>query len=253
MDCQMPGMDGFEATLALRRQEKQRDPAAHTTIVALTAHALEGDREKCLAAGMDDYLRKPFTLEQLKHILEVWLGEPETFLAGVPAALNSLPEVELDMEGKENSGARYAPQLVLDPGILQSLRSLELAGTPGLVSKLIENFCKDSQGLLENLKNAAGEGNDEVLISMAHRFKSSSANLGAYGFGRSPEKAGDTGEERISMEEARKTPSRDFSRTCPVLKALEAGTPGDLTYRIRMPSGIAPWSWWWMTMPTAVS
>jgi CheY-like chemotaxis protein len=67
MDCQMPEMDGFEATSAIRATE--RPSGAHVTIVALTANAMEGDRERCLAAGMDDYLAKPITRHALVAVL----------------------------------------------------------------------------------------------------------------------------------------------------------------------------------------
>ena len=74
MDCQMPGLDGFETTRRLRRAEP---PDAHMPIVAMTAHALAEDRGRCLAAGMDDYLTKPVTIERLRDVLHRWLGDAE--------------------------------------------------------------------------------------------------------------------------------------------------------------------------------
>ncbi|MBE9048250.1 response regulator [Pleurocapsales cyanobacterium LEGE 10410] len=74
MDCQMPVIDGYRATQLIRQQEEDR---RHTTIVGLTAHAMAGDRQKCLDAGMDDYLAKPIDINGLVNILQKWLEMPD--------------------------------------------------------------------------------------------------------------------------------------------------------------------------------
>ncbi len=74
MDCQMPEMDGFQATAAIRSWE--HDQGGHLPIIAMTAQALKGDRERCIAAGMDDYITKPVRLDDLRHALARWFPDP---------------------------------------------------------------------------------------------------------------------------------------------------------------------------------
>jgi signal transduction histidine kinase/DNA-binding response OmpR family regulator/HPt (histidine-containing phosphotransfer) domain-containing protein len=152
MDCQMPQMDGFEATMEIRRRE---GADRHTPIIAMTAGAMAGDAEKCLAAGMDAYISKPVNAEALAATLGSWVkstGSP----GPVPAV--SSPETPL-----------------LDESILAGLRSLGAATFDGLVRLFLE----DGAARVAALREAAAGGDAHAIAELAHSLKGSSGTMGA--------------------------------------------------------------------------
>ncbi len=163
MDCQMPDLDGFAATAAIRGHEAGmgRSP---TPIIAVTANALKGDREKCLAAGMDHYLSKPYTIEQLHAVLA-------THLQFAGGAIPERTEVALPAD----------EQSPIDRRVLDTLVELQNCGDPGLLSKVINVYLDNSRELNSNLRTAVAAANDDGIREIAHALKSSSANVGAMG------------------------------------------------------------------------
>jgi signal transduction histidine kinase/CheY-like chemotaxis protein/HPt (histidine-containing phosphotransfer) domain-containing protein len=167
MDCQMPVMDGYEATAQIRRREAEKDSGCRTPIVAVTANAVEGDRERCLAANMDDYLSKPFKKAALIGVLERWSdAERESDSAGGASAEGPASEIP-------------AEPPALDPSILDDLRALENPDCPTLVADVVHTYVDSSSELLADLRAAVADQNAEGVAQSAHALKSSSANVGA--------------------------------------------------------------------------
>ncbi|MGZ4177330.1 MAG: PAS domain S-box protein [Solirubrobacteraceae bacterium] len=146
MDCQMPDVDGYTATRVIRRREGQT--GRHTPIIALTAHALEGDREKCLAAGMDDYLAKPLRRQTIRDVL------------------GRLTELRPD----DRDAA--APD-VFDPAPLQEI------GDPETEAALATMFLDQSAQRLPAIRAAIASEDATLLHGLAHGLKGSSATVGA--------------------------------------------------------------------------
>jgi signal transduction histidine kinase/CheY-like chemotaxis protein/ligand-binding sensor domain-containing protein len=158
LDCNMPGLDGFAVTREIRAKEGE---ARHTPIIALTASAMGGTREKCLAMGMDGYLSKPLRPEILKGVLDHWLGHQE-----LPAA--------------EPAGGDAAPDIqTLDERTLAGLEALDPTGKDGWVRDLVKDYLEDGPRRLEGVREALS-GRDGALASRhLHNLKSNSATLGA--------------------------------------------------------------------------
>ncbi|HJU19139.1 MAG TPA: ATP-binding protein [Stellaceae bacterium] len=166
VDCQMPEMDGFETAAEIRRREA--GSGRRTPIVALTAIAVQGDRERCLAAGMDDYLTKPFTLDQLGTMLARWL---DPALCARPAA-----EAEPGAAIPPDAAPEPAP---IDAGVLDGLRRLQRDGHPDIVHRVVALFLESAPRLLKDLE-AGVTGSDAVLVRQAsHTLRSESAHVGA--------------------------------------------------------------------------
>ncbi|MFT6051149.1 MAG: CheY-like chemotaxis protein/HPt (histidine-containing phosphotransfer) domain-containing protein [Halioglobus sp.] len=162
MDCQMPEMDGLEATRALRRKE-QTESTRHIPIVALTANAILGDREKCVQAGMDDYIAKPFDLEDLENALKKWCS----------TRADIAPNVEPKQPDTETAIGQ------IDPKALQNIRDLQRPGHDSVVLRLIDAYLDSSRKLIDELHRALLEGDEQTAQRSAHTLKSSSAMLGA--------------------------------------------------------------------------
>jgi len=168
MDCQMPVMDGFSATEAIRAREAAAPGAGRTPIIALTAHALPSDREASLAAGMDDHLSKPFTREQLRGVLERWAGGVG---AGSPA-----PACDAAPAAPHRQAPAGSTAVTFDPAVLEGLDAL--AGEGGFRAQLVETFLASSQRLLASAESALAAGDGAGLARTAHTLASSSAQIG---------------------------------------------------------------------------
>ena len=194
MDCQMPDMDGFEATKAIRaheaeinanrgtmntQQENSHCSWSHVPIIALTANAIEGDRERCLAVGMDDYLSKPFTQKQLHAMLAHWV-------APLAASTHRTSFTAVPEQKESRMTAPFSSRLdILDPKLFADILELQRRKAPNLLNTLNTLFLcyqDESAHLLRVLKTALDQGNADGVYHAAHSLKSSSATLGARSF-----------------------------------------------------------------------
>jgi PAS domain S-box-containing protein len=185
MDCQMPEMDGFAATAEIREREAASS-AKRTPIVALTANAMQGDRERCLAAGMDDYLAKPFSKMQLAAMIGRWIGGMAGAAPGKPAAVTPAAAARGAGCAPGESGIKDAERVeerdpVLDQRALANIRALERPGTPSLLERVIERYIGDAAKLCGQMRGASAAGDAQALARAAHTLKSASANVGAGG------------------------------------------------------------------------
>lgn len=162
MDCQMPNMDGYEATGQIRSMEKSSQVAA-IPIIALTANAMEGDRNRCLEAGMSDYLSKPVRRKELVEMLQQWLSRDNT-----QSRLN-----------EKSNLAVATDTVVIDIRAIDTIRELQTADEPNFVVDLVTMYFDNTRELLGKLENEAANMNLVAVQSLAHTMKSTSANLGA--------------------------------------------------------------------------
>jgi two-component system, sensor histidine kinase and response regulator len=168
MDCQMPVMDGYEATRRVRAWESAVADGAlrlRVPIVAMTANALLGDREKCLAAGMDDYLAKPIKRDVLAAVLAPWL---ESSPAALPAASRAT-------SATDESDFLLTAASTLDPAIFAQLS--ELMGSE--LADIVDTYLRDTSAQIASMSAALAQGDFEGLKRCAHSLKSSSASVGA--------------------------------------------------------------------------
>ncbi len=158
MDCHMPRLDGYAATAAIR---DAAEPSARTPIIAMTASALPGDRERCLAAGMDDYLSKPLQISELDRVLSEWAPRP------------AVPEAEQPPAPFGTPGDRSFDR--------DAVAQLRRQFAPPLVTRIFDLFLEETAEGIARLQAAEADGDASPLGEAAHRLKSSCRTVGATG------------------------------------------------------------------------
>ena len=165
MDCHMPNMDGFMASQKIREFEAKHQRSS-VPIIALTANAMQGDKERCLSAGMNDFVTKPIILAKLRPVLERWLRPDNNAKPVKTQAMNSRSLLENPSETEES----------LDKNLLENLRADSQMGS---INWLIDLYLQELPNYLKNLQQAVAAGETRNVYLQAHKLKGASANLGA--------------------------------------------------------------------------
>ncbi|TKB75527.1 MAG: response regulator [Nitrospira sp.] len=185
MDCQMPAMDGFSATKAIREGEQRT--GRHMTIVALTAHAIDNHRERCLAAGMDDYMSKPFTQAELGEMVQRWIRRPydRTRLSSDQSKAGLAEPAQPSSNQTEQRATPIPviaqPDVPLVDQVLAQIRALRRPGRPDPVAQILKSFLDSSATYIGAIQQAMVHQDAAALFHAAHALKSSSAMIGAMG------------------------------------------------------------------------
>ena len=180
MDCQMPEMDGLTATSEIRQRETEAG-RSRLPIIALTANAMQGDRELCLSAGMDDYLTKPYTQMQLREIIQKWLSKRNPL---VPASVTNNqaatdPGVATHVAQATSESATTGTGHTIDLKALDAIRALQRPNRPAVLASVLRKYLDNSRDSVDALRDALRANDPAGLQAVAHRLKSSSAQLGA--------------------------------------------------------------------------
>ena len=210
MDCQMPEMDGYEATRRIRADSELRQPS----IIALTAHAMAGDSEKCLACGMDDYISKPVKLDDLAAKLARW----ESGHATESTADASLIAGHAVREEKP----------AIDRERLDTLRSLDPDGDGAFYVSLLNTFLASAQADIDGIREALDRGEFKTMRDKAHSLKGSSRNVGADAIGETSQALEALAEAatKKGAEKLLKQLAHEFERVAKEIRQeIEAASP----------------------------
>ncbi|MEG3618207.1 transporter substrate-binding domain-containing protein [Magnetovibrio sp. PR-2] len=173
-DCHMPNMDGYEMTGAIRKLEEEDGGIDHTPIVAITANALQGEADRCLSAGMDDYLSKPLEMAKLKRTLAKWM--PAASGDASVAIAPETHEAEEAQAEEQNMDSQDTETAIVDPSYLRDT----FGDDDDLINGILKDFVEPARVIKGEIDAAFEAKNPSEIGAAAHKLKSSSRAVGAH-------------------------------------------------------------------------